>query len=79
MSYIAVYILIPLAVRRCPLILVGSSHFFGSASAGANGLANVCISWPVYSPDLNPIKTVWNRMKDYVANNYPDKLSYDQL
>ena len=44
MSYIAVCISIPLAVRRCPLILVWSSHFFGSASAGANGLANVCIS-----------------------------------
>ena len=35
------------------------------------------ISWPAYSPDLNPIETTWNRIKDYVADNYPDKLSYD--
>lgn len=29
------------------------------------------IIWPVYSPDLNPIETIWNEMKDWLARNYP--------
>lgn len=37
------------------------------------------IFWPAYSPDLNPIKTVWNEMKDRIQNYYGEKLSYDQL
>ena len=35
--------------------------------------------WPPYSPDLNPIETVWNLMKDYIADNYPERLTYDRL
>ena len=37
------------------------------------------IYWPPYSPDLNPIEPVWNIMKDHIADNYPVKMSYDQL
>ena len=37
------------------------------------------IFWPAFSLDLNPIETIWNKMKDYVALHYPEKLSYDQL
>ncbi|KAI1001578.1 hypothetical protein K3495_g6625 [Podosphaera aphanis] len=29
------------------------------------------IEWPPYSPDLNPIKHVWDSMKDYIQYHYP--------
>jgi hypothetical protein len=38
------------------------------------------IFWPAFSPDLNLIKTVWNRMKDYIMRKYPDYHTlYDKL
>lgn len=39
------------------------------------------IVWPPYSPDLNPIETVWNIMKDYIESKWgPDYIfTYDQL
>ena len=37
------------------------------------------IFWPAYSPDLNPIKTVWNEIKDWIQDHYPEKMNYDQL
>jgi transposase len=39
------------------------------------------IPWPAFSPDLNPIKMVWNWMKDWIQERYLDdyKLSYDAL
>ena len=39
------------------------------------------IFWPPYSPDLNPIETVWNWMKDWIEAMYGfDKVfNYDEL
>ena len=41
------------------------------------GIQAVCL--PPYSPDLNPIETVWNWMKDWIDGHYDNKLNYDQL
>lgn len=44
---------------------------------GARGIRT--FPHPPYSPDLNPIETVWNWMKDYIEKNFPEKMSYDAL
>lgn len=30
------------------------------------------ILWPANSPDLNPIETLWDWIKDYVQEKYPE-------
>lgn len=36
--------------------------------------------WPANSLDLNPIETLWDRMKDYIKEKYPEiHRSYPKL
>ena len=38
------------------------------------------IVWPANSPDLNPIETIWDMMKDYIQKHYPEvHRSYKRL
>jgi transposase len=38
------------------------------------------IYWPAFSPDLNPSETLWNDMKDYIREHYPQvHRSYQRL
>jgi transposase len=38
------------------------------------------IYWPPNSPDLNPIETIWDEMKDYIQKHYPQvHQSYKRL
>ena len=37
------------------------------------------IYWPLYLPDLNPIKMVWNWIKDFIQANFPDRMSIREL
>ena len=37
------------------------------------------IFWPLFSPDLNPIERVQYIIKNYLQDNYPEKMLYDQL
>lgn len=54
------------------------------ASAFTKGVIRIgglrVIEWPPYSPDLNPIETIWDDMKDYIQLHYPQvHSSYKRL
>lgn len=54
-----------------------------SAKATVQGLETMGIKpifWPAKSPDLNPIETLWDRIKDYIQEKYPQAhRSYPKL
>ena len=35
-------------------------------------LGMMTLDWPPNSPDLNPIKNIWNYMKDIIARDYAE-------
>src|SRR5438034_11764130 len=37
------------------------------------------ISWSLYSSDLNLIERVWDWMKDYLENMFPEQMTFSQL
>ena len=39
----------------------------------------ILIFWPLFSPDLNPIERVWHVMKNYLQDNFPENMTYNQL
>jgi transposase len=34
------------------------------------------IFWLSYSPDLNLIEKIWDWMKDYIDDNFPERMIY---
>ena len=34
---------------------------------------------PPYLPDLNLIEKIWDWMKDYINDNFPERITYAQL
>ena len=37
------------------------------------------IFWPPASPDLNPIEMIWDDMKNWIQEHYPERLTYTTL
>lgn len=55
------------------------AHWAAATRAELEARSIRVIDWPAYSPDLNPIEYVWNKMKDYIQEHFPHKMSYDRL
>lgn len=57
-----------------------SMHTETVAKKWLNSEANPLLEWPATSPDLNPIKHAWNRLKETIFNINPALAVYaDQI
>jgi len=54
-------------------------HAAGETKEDLRERGIIIIYWPPFSPDLKPIKKVWNIMKNYLQDNYPENMLYDRL
>jgi hypothetical protein len=70
-------------IDRTRLLLMqdnASSHASRDTLAELQRRGLFPIFWPANSPDLNPIETVWDWMKDYIQEKYPEvHRSYPRL
>lgn len=71
-------------IDDCPSLRFSQDNDHGHKAASTRRLSEQAgvsiISWPALSPDLNPIETVWNKLKDWLGQHYPDhKCSYEEL
>jgi hypothetical protein len=80
-------IIIPIVddiLRQYPDLSFQQDHAPGHAFAFTKSVIAAVgfrvIEWPPYSPDLSPIETVWDEMKDYIQEYYPQvHSSYKRL
>lgn len=80
-------IIIPLVddiQKQYPELLFQQDNAKGHASAFTKSVLAAAgirvMEWPPFSPDLNPIETLWNDMKEYIQRNYPQvHSSYKRL
>lgn len=56
-----------------------SSHVARDTLEDLEARGIVLLEWPPFSPNLNPIEYVWNKMKDFLQAYYPENPTYDQL
>lgn len=56
------------------------AHAVAETIAELKSRGVTCMTWPAFSPDLNPIEDVWNWMKDWIQEHYPQEtMTYDRL
>jgi DDE superfamily endonuclease len=62
-------------LRQYPELSFQQDHAPGHASAFTQSVIAAAglrvIEWPPFSPDLSPIETIWDDMKDYIQEHYP--------
>lgn len=71
-------------LRQCPELQFQQDNakgYFSKFTLSVLERAQIKVmKWPANSPDLNPIETVWDRLKNYIQEHYPKvHSSYNKL